>query len=237
MDAFLVILALCMVISFALCGVPFGLIISKRVGGVDVREHGSGNIGMTNVARTVGAEAAALTFACDVGKGVVSMLLARFLLGRVLPDGATLEVTSPYFAALTIVYACCVAGHVFSPYLGFHGGKGISVGFGAALGLHWPAALVLLGVFLLLAVPTRYISLGSIMAAFSLPIQCFFLWHMSPWALVPIIVVSLAVIWAHRSNIVKLLHGDERRFTISPDASLRSRRRKVPPTARRNDEE
>lgn len=229
MDAFIVMVAICMIASFAACGVPFGLIFAERMGGVDVRETGSGNIGMTNVARSVGAPAAALTFACDVGKGLLCMGLSRAALFSVRPVNVPLEVGEPAFASLTVIYACCVLGHVFSPYLHFKGGKGISVGFGAALGLHWPMAAVLLGAFLLLAIPTRHVSAGSIAAALTLPLQCPLLWHMSAWTCAPVAVAAAVVIWAHRGNIVKLARGEERRFEfLRPGPS-----RDVPPTDRR----
>lgn len=232
MDAFLVVTALCMAGSFAVCGVPFGLIISQQMSGVDVRKTGSGNIGMTNVARSVGGGAAALTFLLDVGKGTLSMLLSRWVIGLVLPEGQSLAVNQPAFAALTLVYFCCVMGHVYSPYLGFHGGKGISVGLGAGLGLHWPFALVSLAIFLALVLPTRYISVGSIAAAISQPIQCLLLWHVTPWATLPVLIVATNVVWAHRSNIVKLMRGEERRFSVK---SRRSKQQ-VPPTKHREDE-
>ena len=235
MDAFLVVLAACLVGSFALCGVPFGLIIAQRMSGVDVREVGSGNIGMTNVARSAGGSAAALTFVCDVGKGTLSVAVSRLLMGLVLPEGMSFDVTAPGFAALTLVYACCVLGHVFSPYLGFHGGKGISVGFGAALALHWPMALVLLACFVVLALPTRYVSAGSLAAAILLPVQALFLWHFTPWAAAPICIASAVVVWAHRGNVVKLLHGEENRFSVK-SGDGKGRRRRVAPTQRRDGE-
>lgn len=238
MDVYLITVVGCMCGAFAICGIPFGLIFAQRMNGVDVREVGSGNIGMTNVARSAGASAAALTFACDVGKGTLSMFLARWLISQVLLDGVTLDVTAPGFAALTLVYASCLLGHIFSPYLNFHGGKGISVGFGAALGLYWPVALVLLACFLVMAIPTRYISLGSIVSAVLLPVQCLFLWHMTTWAVIPVTAVSALVIWAHRGNITKLLSGQESHFSIKhTDANDRQRRRRVPPTQRREDGE
>ena len=236
MDTFLVVFAACMAGSIALCGIPFGLIIARNLNGVDVREEGSGNIGMTNVARTAGASAAALTFACDVGKGLFSMLLARTFLGVTMPEGYSFAVTDPGFAALTVIYACCVLGHVYSPYLGFHGGKGISVGFGAALGLHWPIAVCLLVAFLLPALPTRSISVGSICAAASLPVLAVALWHLTPWSVMPLIVVSLVVIHAHRSNIIKLIRGEESHFSVKHSDGSDSRRSRVPPTKRRGTE-
>ena len=187
--------------AYVVCGIPFGLIIAKREGHVDVRTVGSGNIGTTNVARSVGKKAAALTLLCDLGKGLVWMLLARWVLAALVfgGDAASLDRTT-----------------VFSPFLGFHGGKGIAVGFGAALGLWWPVALGLLVVFLVFAVPSRYVSLGSVCAAASLPIQCA-LWGFPLISVAPIVVVALVVIWAHRSNIRKLARGEERRFAFHKD--------------------
>ena len=107
-------------------------------------------------------------------------------------------------------------GHCFPVFYNFRGGKGIAVGFGAALGLWWPVALGLLAVFLVFAVPSRYVSLGSVCAAASLPIQCA-LWGFPLVSVAPIVVVALVVIWAHRSNIRKLARGEERRFAFHKD--------------------
>ena len=208
--------------AYVVCGIPFGLIIAKREGHVDVRTVGSGNIGTTNVARSVGKKAAALTLLCDLGKGLVWMLLARWVLAALVfgGDAASLDRTTVFGASLSLVYMGCILGHVFSPFLGFHGGKGIAVGFGAALGLWWPVALGLLAVFLVFAVPSRYVSLGSVCAAASLPIQCA-LWGFPLISVAPIVVVALVVIWAHRSNIRKLARGEERRFAFHKDGEKR----------------
>ncbi|MDO4538779.1 MAG: glycerol-3-phosphate acyltransferase [Coriobacteriales bacterium] len=201
--------------SFMICGIPSGLIFASRLSGVDVRKSGSGNIGMTNVARTAGGKAAGLTFAFDVGKGTVCMLLFRFLIALFCfgGDASLMERGAAYDWIPAVMYAACVFGHVFSPYLHFHGGKGISVGFGAALGLWWPVGAGLMAVFLLLVLPTRYISLGSVAAAISLPIQCA-LWGFSPVAVAPVVLVAVVVVWSHRENIGRLLRGEERRFAI-----------------------
>jgi glycerol-3-phosphate acyltransferase PlsY len=214
-DAFLVVVALCGVGSFFLCGVPFGLIISELTSGVDVRKTGSGNIGMTNVARSVGAPAAALTLLLDAAKGALAICLSRWAIGLVAPEGVSFAPADTGFAALTLVYLACVLGHVFSPYLDFHGGKGISVGLGAGLALLWPWALAMLATFLVVALPTRYVSAGSICAAISASILAFFVWHTTAWATLPLVGVTIVVVWAHRGNIVKLIHGEERRFTLA----------------------
>ena len=217
MSQFALATAACMAVAYLVCGIPFGVIVTRK-GDVDVRKAGSGNIGMTNVARTVGGKAAALTFLGDMGKGLVCMLLARFVIAQVAfgGDWSMLSYRSPFAYSMSLVFACCVLGHIFSPYLHFHGGKGISVGFGAGLGLYPPIGLGMLAVFALFAVPSRYVSLGSIMAAVSLPIQCA-LWGMAPSAIVPVTVVACVVIWAHRGNIKKLVHHQENKFSVHHD--------------------
>ena len=111
------------------------------------------------------------------------------------------------------MYACCVLGHIFSPWLHFHGGKGIAVGFGGGLAVNPLAALVALAVFITLAVPTKYVSLGSIGAAVAIPLFCL-LFGMDPVATIPVFVVAAAVIWAHRENINRLNAGSESKFSF-----------------------
>lgn len=207
--------AIAAVVSYLVCGIPFGLVIAAAMGHIDVRSVGSGNIGTTNVARSVGKKAAAATLLLDVLKGVVCVSAARALLAAVCLDGnaALLERGSEASVAVSVVFAACILGHVFSPYLHFHGGKGIAVGFGAALALHWPVAVGLLVVFVALAVPSRYVSLGSVAAALSLPLWCL-AFGFAPVSVAPVAVVALVVVWAHRENIRKLLHGEERRFAF-----------------------
>lgn len=203
-----------MLASFAICGIPFGVLVA-RAHGVDVRKEGSGNIGMTNVARTVGGGAAALTFVLDVFKGTFCVLIARLLVAQLYCGGewALTAPQQPLGWIASCVWAACVFGHVFSPYLGFHGGKGISVGLGAGLGLYWPVALLALVVFLIVAVPSRYVSLGSICAAIALPTWAF-VFDFTPAAMVPTIVVGALVIWCHRANIERLRTGTENKFTL-----------------------
>ncbi len=206
------------VISFLICGIPFGLLIANKEAGVDVRKTGSGNIGMTNVARSVGKKAAVMTLLCDLGKGLVCMVAARFAIATICLGGdvAALEHTTAFGASMSVVYLGCVFGHIFSPYLGFHGGKGISVGFGAALGLYWPVGAGLMAVFIAFAVPSRYVSLGSVCAAISLPIWCA-VFGFPPASIVPVALVAIVVIWAHRGNIKKLMTGTESKFTFHHD--------------------
>ena len=207
--------ALLTVGAYLVCGVPFGLLVARAMGHVDVRATGSGNIGTTNVARSVGKGAAALTLLLDLGKGLVWMLAARLVLALALYGGdfASLDHTTVFGASLSVVFLGCICGHVFSPYLRFHGGKGIAVGFGAALGLYWPIGLGVLALFLVLVIPTRYVSLGSVFAAASLPVWCA-VFGFPPVAVAPVAVAAVVVVWSHRENVRRLLHGEERRFSF-----------------------
>lgn len=109
--------------AYAVCGVPFGLYIARALGHVDVRQTGSGNIGTTNVARSVGKKAAALTLLCDLGKGLVWMLFSRFMLSLIVFGQAGFAPELGYATqpgiAMSVIYLGCVFGHVFSPYLDF----------------------------------------------------------------------------------------------------------------------
>lgn len=201
--------------AYLVCGIPFGLIVAMAMGHVDVRTVGSGNIGTTNVARSVGKGAAGITLLLDAAKGLVWMLVARWAIAALALGGdvASLDHTTAFGVALTCVFLGCILGHVFSPYLGFHGGKGIAVGFGAALGLYWPIAVGLLALFLVLVLPTRYVSLGSVAAAASLPVWCV-VFGFPVVSVVPVVIAAVVVIWSHRENVRRLARGEERRFAF-----------------------
>ena len=209
--------------AYLVCGIPFGLVIALAMGHVDVREVGSGNIGTTNVARSVGKGAAAATLLLDLGKGLIWMLVARYGIAALALGGdvAALDHTTAFGASLSCVFLGCILGHVFTPYLRFHGGKGIAVGFGAALGLYWPIGVGLLALFLVLAIPTRYVSLGSVAAAASLPVWCV-IFGFPTASVVPVVLAAIVVIWSHRENVRRLMRGEERRFAFHKSESKES---------------
>lgn len=213
-----VVTLLAAVAAYFVCGIPFGLVIASRMSGIDVRKTGSGNIGMTNVARSAGGKAAALTFLCDVGKGTVSVLLGKLVVAAACFGGdfQALAPDGPNGWVGSVLFLACVFGHVFSPYLHFHGGKGISVGLGSSLGMCWPVGLGAFAVFLAITIPTRLVSAGSIAAAAVLPVFAFVL-GVRGLAIVPCIIVAIVVIWSHRENLGRLLRGEERKFSIGKD--------------------
>ena len=215
MDAIrILITCVATVAAYFICGIPFGVLVSARMAGIDVRKEGSGNIGMTNVARTVGGKAAGITFALDVGKGTLCVVLSRLALMAYGGLGADDLMPGGAFDWMpALVFLGCVYGHIFSPYLHFRGGKGISVGLGGALGFCWQAGLEAFAAFLAIAIPTGYISLGSLVAAATIPVFGM-LNGLSVRGVIPVVIVGATVIWSHRENIGRLLRGEESRFSI-----------------------
>ena len=210
-----VMCALSCVAAYFLGGIPSAYLIGRAVGHVDIRTLGSGNVGSTNAARTIGAKAGILTLVCDIMKAVVAVLLGRVLVGLV--GAGSLDATAPggaYDWCAALVYLFAIVGHMFTPFLHFHGGKGIASGFGGSVVLMPWAGLSLWVPFLLFAVTTRYVSLGSIAGAVSLPILANVFYHPSVAFTAIVCLVAALVIWGHRSNIKKLAHGQESKFSV-----------------------
>lgn len=193
--------------TFLLGSVPWGLIISKAFFHTDIREHGSGNIGTTNAMRTMGKKGGAAVFLLDFGKGIASgfiglaaasMLSCGLLSGEGLMGVATMG---------------CTLGHIFSPWLGFKGGKGIAVAIGALFVCWGPAAacIELFAIFAVLVLLTRYVSVGSIASAALCPVIAAFLFWGDWLAIFCYFVTGATVVWAHRGNIERLRAGNERR--------------------------
>ncbi|HOB42197.1 MAG TPA: glycerol-3-phosphate 1-O-acyltransferase PlsY [Bacillota bacterium] len=186
-------------ISYVIGSIPFGLLLGTSLVGVDVRKHGSGNIGATNVLRTLGFPFGFVTFLLDASKG-----LAVVLLGRAL--GANDWVIAASGLAV-------VAGHNWSIFLGFRGGKGIATTFGFIFAIMPPVGLILAAVWLGLVCAFRYASLGSMVGVAATPIAAYFMGYPSAYVIVCAILAVLAVV-RHRSNIERLLSGTENKFAL-----------------------
>jgi glycerol-3-phosphate acyltransferase PlsY len=185
---------LLVVIGYALGSIPTGLLVARWQKGVDIRHHGSGNIGMTNVLRAVGKGAAALTLVGDLAKGLVPVLLACAWL------------TSPW--AIGVVALATVVGHLYPVFAGFHGGKGVATTLGASIPLLSGPLFIAFLVWTICVAVRRQVSLGSLAAAAALPVAAL-LWG-SPPAYVLYALVAAALIWyRHRQNIQRLLAGTE----------------------------
>lgn len=181
-------------VAYAVGGIPIGVLVAQAQG-VDIRRQGSGNIGASNVLRTLGTKAGIIVWLADVVKGLLPVVGARLALGGSEP-------------LLSLVGLSAVVGHCFSPYLKLQGGRGVSTSLGVLLALDWRVGLSAFAVWLLVVVGTRYISLASILAAVSGPIL-FALYADSRYYLALGVGVALLLIERHRPNIRRLLAGTE----------------------------
>ena len=175
----------------------------------DVRQHGSGNAGLTNFYRTYGARYALCVIICDMGKTVLACLIGGYLMHWVAGD---------WTLGLLIAGIGCELGHMFPVFFGLRGGKGILSGGVLVLLLDWRVALIAWGLFAVLWLTTRYVSLGSVAATASMPVSVFFLLGHNWLYTVLSAAVAALVIWCHRGNIQRLLSGTEKKFHWHVDA-------------------
>jgi acyl phosphate:glycerol-3-phosphate acyltransferase len=188
-------LAFAFAFGYLLGSIPFGLIITRAAGGLDVRTIGSGNIGATNVLRTGRKGLAAATLACDMLKGTVAVLVARHYAG----ESAALAAGLGAFL-----------GHLFPVWLKFKGGKGVATYIGLLIGLYWPGAVVFCAIWLAVAALSRYSSLAALIASALTPLALWLL-HQPNAAALFLLLTALAWIM-HRANIRRLLDGSEGRI-------------------------
>lgn len=202
------------VLCFLLGSIPFGLLIGKLVYKIDIRTVGSGNIGTTNAIRALGFKGGALVFILDFGKGLLSGFLAMALLWFFVPGGGLIPNSFPaYEDFMALSFLACVAGHIFSPWLRFKGGKGIAVAVGCLFVVFGPAlAIFELCVFGVLVAATRYVSVGSLASALVCVPLSIYVFAGHPVAMVLSCTAALLVIWAHRANIARLRTGTENRI-------------------------
>lgn len=224
---------LCPLLAFLLGSIPFGLLIA-RARGIDIRAHGSGNIGATNVLRVMGKKYGIPCLLLDMLKGFIPVVIAVNLIQI---TGRPLQVPLGFLDAWALKLAagdalkaqiaqiltalCAVLGHNYSPWVGFKGGKGIATSAGVLLGLMPFAVIILLAVWLLLFITTRYVSVASMGAAAVLPLLTLWgSWHHGriqdgTWnkpLFVFSVIIAVLAIWKHRSNIQRLREGTENRF-------------------------
>lgn len=202
MSAVYVLVAL---VAYLIGSINFAIIFSKKFAGFDVREKGSKNAGTTNVLRTVGKKAAVLTLICDILKGVVSVLLA--MLAAYIWKETDAEVLK-YLAGLF-----AIIGHTWPVYYGFKGGKGVATSLGVLLMANAQIGVICLVFALIIMIATRWVSLGSILAAILFPILTVFMTD-NFWAKVISILIGLLVVFNHRSNIKRLKQGTENKLSF-----------------------
>ncbi len=184
------------ILSYLLGSIPFGVVLAKSQK-IDLRKHGSGNIGATNVTRTLGKTAGLLTLLGDCSKGYLACWIAEYLLAVEWQIG--------------LAGLLAFLGHIFSIFLKFKGGKGIATGLGIYLYLMPLAGLTALGIFILNLMVNRYVSVSSILAAISVPITGYIL--SSPLSYIYVsIIAAIITIYKHKENIQRLINGTESQF-------------------------
>lgn len=188
-------------LAYLVGGIPFSFLLARIFGGVDIRRVGSGNIGATNLARSLGLGKGVLGLALDAAKGIAAVLLARRMSGG-LEIGPTLE---------AIAGAAAVVGHAYTPFLRFKGGKGVATGAGAFGVLAPKALLVAVLVFILATAISRMVSLGSVMGALTLPVAAYCSGSGRTVA-VAASFVALLVLARHRTNLLRIAGGTEHRL-------------------------
>lgn len=198
------------IIAYAIGSISFSVILSKKMAGFDVRKKGSGNAGSTNVLRTVGKKAAALTLVCDILKGVVAILIA-VLAGNIIKD-------LDRALLVQIASIAVVVGHTFPIFFGFKGGKGVATSLGILLMVNWQIGLICLVFALVIMALTRMVSAGSVLAAILFPILTLFIGQ--DYFIVPgnyfifSVIMALIVAFNHRTNIKRILSGKENKISF-----------------------
>lgn len=221
------ILAAALVGSYLLGSVSGAVVISELIGHKDVRNEGSGNAGMTNMLRVMGIGPGILTFLIDILKGVLPCLAAKYLIFPAVYEMTGLSFLRPEYAVYYVGF-CCLAGHIYPLYFGFKGGKGVSTTLGVGLVCCPYVALCALGVFIVVFAFTRIVSLSSITAAALLPfLNIIFAVRLegAPYAVLIqcllTAVLSLNIIVSHRSNIGRLIRGEEKKLTVKKNKESR----------------
>lgn len=201
--------------AYLVGSIPFSYLIVRLVAGADIRQHGSRNVGATNVARSFGKVPGVVALVLDLGKGYAAVALARWIVSMpawpYTGSGPSPLESREMWIALAGLMA--VLGHVFPVWLKFHGGKGVATAAGVFLALDPIVFAAGALVFLIVLVASRFVSLASILSAASMPIFLRFLANNTPfWRIVIGVVIALVVIVKHHSNIARLAQGRERRL-------------------------
>jgi acyl phosphate:glycerol-3-phosphate acyltransferase len=212
-------LSIIIVLSYFVGSIPTSIIVTKIARGIDIREHGSGNAGGTNVIRILGWKAGVLVILIDMFKGyVATMLVTKLMYGPIPFNNLT-----PFedITVVRIIAGCAaILGHVWTAFGGFRGGKGIATAGGVLVGLATIELLVAVGIFSIVFMLSRYVSLGSISGAIAFPLTMFLrhnVWHANLQGYNTLIFfsigISLLLLFTHRTNIKRLLAGTEHRLT------------------------
>lgn len=204
-----------LILAYLIGSIPFSYLVVRLVAGADIRQHGSRNVGATNVARNFGKAPGIVALLLDIAKGYAVIALARWMVE--LPDWTFVEGSASPLQSRHFWVAMAglvgVLGHIFPVWLRFHGGKGVATAAGVFLALEPRVMAAGAIVFLIVIIATRYVSLASILSAASIPIFFRFLIVHAPfWHIVVSVVIAFIVIAKHHSNIARLAQHKERRM-------------------------
>ncbi len=217
-------LPLALILSYLIGSIPPSIIAGKLLRGIDIRDYGSGNAGAANTVRVLGFKVGLSVGLIDVFKGFFcTYFFARWW-------GEETGISTDVFQILSGLAA--VLGHVFTIFASFKGGKGVNTALGVFIGLVPIPTLTAIGVWLVLFLSTGYVSLGSIIAPFTVPVMIlvqskFFKFEVSPVIFGFSIVIALFMVWTHRLNIKLLIQGKEKRFRLGKKTSESTRREEV----------
>ncbi|MDO8550599.1 MAG: glycerol-3-phosphate 1-O-acyltransferase PlsY [Ignavibacteria bacterium] len=223
------LLAAIIILSYLIGSIPTSIIVSKAIKGIDIRQHGSGNAGGTNVMRVLGWKHGLFVILLDVLKGIlVVVVIARLHYGNMPFQNIT-----PFddFTLVQIIAGIsAVIGHIWTIFAGFKGGKGIATALGMLLMIITVDMLIAIGVFVIVVTISRYVSLGSLIGAISVPLSLvirenvFNVDIQGYNTILPfIIAVSLLVVYTHRKNVVRILHGSENKLSFKKKKTLLSK--------------
>lgn len=214
----LTICILIAIIAYLIGSINFSVILSKKMAGFDVRQKGSGNAGTTNMLRSVGKKAAAITLICDILKGVFSIGIA-ILVGYLF--NAQNKSILVLIAAIAVVI-----GHTFPIFFGFKGGKGVATSLGVLIMTNWQIGLICLAIAIIIMAITKMVSLGSCMAAIAFPLLTYFAANIFENAyivkegssyFVYSIILAVIVLFNHRSNIKRIITGKENKLSFKKE--------------------
>ncbi|HPM19481.1 MAG TPA: glycerol-3-phosphate 1-O-acyltransferase PlsY [Bacteroidales bacterium] len=192
--------------AYLLGSIPSAVWVGRLFHGIDVREHGSGNAGATNVIRVLGWKTGIPVLLFDMAKGFLAAMLPRLF--NLAPQDSAMLVNLQIFTGLM-----AITGHIFPVFAGFRGGKGVAAMFGILLAIHPPVTLLCLGVFLVFFLSTGIVSIGSMAAGIAFPIFLLtFFKTPSVFFRIFSVVVAVALLVTHRKNIQRLLKGEEKRL-------------------------
>lgn len=214
------LLAIIVILSYFVGSVPTGIIVTKFAKGIDIRNHGSGSAGGTNVMRVLGWKHGFLVILLDTLKGALAVVIVARLYFGPLPF-ANVSPFDDFTLVQIIAGISAVIGHVWTVFAGFRGGKGIATGLGMLLMLITVEMLIAVGVFILVVTISKYVSLGSLIATISVPVSLIlrenvFHGHINGYnTILPFVIfLTIFIIYTHRKNVVKIFNGTESKFSF-----------------------